>query len=414
MTLERHLTRRSFLGIAGTFAFGVLGASAGLAGGGDVGRPNDLKELASQNNRFAWELYQQVRSEPGNLFLSPNSISTALAMTATGARGRTAEEMTKALHLDSDPGKYAPQFQQLQARLLDQAKGYELRIANATWGQNAYPFLPEFIANVQKHFRAEARSLDFAGDSEGSRVTINRWVEEMTKDKIRDLIPSGMITGSTKLVLTNAIYFKGKWDTQFQKTATRPADFFPTSGEAFKVDTMHRTGHMAYAETDAVQLLELPYEKHQLTMVILLPKKKDGLAELEKSMTADQFDGLLRKRKSATVNVALPRSKTTASFKLGQTLQLMGMRSAFSDDADFSGMTGKPMLKIAEVVHKAFCEINEEGTEAAAATGVVMKELAAPRVDPPIEFKADHPYLYLIRDAQTGSLLFLGRMTDPR
>jgi len=371
--------------------------------------------LAHGNNQFAWELYRQVQGVKGNLFLSPYSISTALAMTATGARGKTAEEMTRVLHLGNDPAKYAGQFQQLQVSLLDQPKGYELRIANAIWGQVGYPFKAEFIAGLREHFRAEAQSLRFARDPERSRATINAWVEEATKHKIQELLPPGIIDTDTRLVLTNAIYFKGKWAKPFEKSLTHPADFFVGATELAKVDMMRSTQHLGYAENDALQLVELPYEGSRLAMVVVLPRKKDGVDRVEAGMTDRQIDVLLRSLRRRRVDVSLPRSKVTGNFQLKPALTALGMGRAFTaGQADFSGMDGGRELVIGEVVHKAYCEVNEEGTEAAASSGVVMKRVAAPLPEEPVVFKADHPYLYMIRDTQTGSLLFLGRMTDPR
>jgi serpin B len=391
--------------------------SLGIISASDPPTRVDLRELARGNNQFALELYQQLKAEKGNLFLSPYSISTALAMTATGARGPTAEEMSKVLHLTGGAGKAATQFQQMQAYLLDQAKSYELRIANALWGQKAYPFKSDFVTGLQQRFRAEGRTLDFVKDPEGSRATINRWVEEATKEKIKELLPSGFITADTRMVLTNAIYFKGKWAEPFHKHLTKPADFFASEGESFKVDMMRRTDEFIYAENDAVQAVSLPYEGGRLEMVVVLPKKKDGLAAYEKALTSDQLETLMKGMRQRKVAVQLPRWRSTAQFKLKQTLMAMGMDSAFctAGGVDFSGIDGTYGLFISEVVHKAYCEVNEEGTEAAGATGVGLAKASAPPVeDPPVEFKADHPYLYMIRDTQSGSLLFMGRMTDPR
>lgn len=410
-----NLTRRHLLAWAGSMTLGLLGTTSGVAGTDGAAMPVDVRDLAGGTNQFAWELYQQLRAEQGNLFLSPSSISTALAMTATGARGGTAEQMTQVLHLVKDPAKYAAQHQQMLTSLLDQPKGFELRIANALWGQVGHPFRQEFVDGLRQHFRAEAQSLRFNRDPERSRETINRWVEDVTKNKIQELIPSGALSAQTKLVLANAIYFKGKWATPFDKARTKPADFFPTTGEAFPVETMWALRDMGYAENDTVQVVEMPYEGYRLSMVVMLPKKKGGLDQIETGLTSTHVDTLLRGLRSRKVNLHLPRSKTTSSFDLKRTLQALGVRHAFeSGVADFSGMDGTRELFIDLVLHKAFCEVNEEGTEAAASTVVGMKRAAAPREDPPVEFKADHPYLYMIRDTQTGCLLFLGRMTDPR
>jgi serpin B len=218
-------------------------------------------------------------------------------------------------------------------------------------------------------------------------------------------------------VLTNAIFFKGTWLTPFDKKFTKPLDFSLTASEKVKADMMHRSGVMSYTENDDLQALELPYKGNRLSMVVLLPKKRDGLGAVEAGLTSEKLNTWIAGLKSNKVNLTFPRIKTTYSASLSKTLPLMGMVDAFNETkADFSGIDGTRDLSISDVVHKAFCEINEEGTEAAAATGVVMTmRSAAPRKEPPpIEFKADHPYLYLIRDTQTGALLFLGRVTDPR
>lgn len=379
--------------------------------------PAALKAFAQESNQFGFDLFQQLRTEQGNLFISPYSISSALAMTATGARGETAQQMTKVLHIPDDVKRFSTLHQDLMTSLLNKPVGYDIRIANALWGQNRYPFKADFISLAQSAFHAETRNLDFAKDANGSRLAINAWVEEQTNNRIKDLLPSGSITPATRLVLTNAIFFKGTWLTPFDKKFTKPVDFSLTAGEKVKADMMYRSDDMSYIENDEFQTLELPYQGNRLSMVVLLPKKRGGLSELEAGLTSEKLSKWLAALNSTKVNLTFPRIKTTYSASLSKTLPLMGMVDAFNQgNADFSGMDGTRDLSISDVVHKAFCEINEEGTEAAAATGVIMpmKSVAPRKEPPPIEFKADHPYLYLIRDRQTGALLFLGRVTDPR
>lgn len=378
--------------------------------------PAALKDFARDTNQFGFDLFQQLRRQEGNLFLSPYSISSALAMTATGARGETADQMTKVLHLPGDPARYSGLHQGLMGSLLNQPKGYDIRIANALWAQNKHPFSADFISLVQRSFRAEGRTMDFAGDTENCRQTINRWVEQQTNDRIKDLLPPGSVRPLTRLVLTNAIYFKGTWQTPFDKKRTKPLDFTLSGDQTVKADMMYRSASMRYMENDTLQAVELPYQGDRLSMVVLLPRKKDGLNDVEAMLSAEKLGAWIAGMKPVKVNLTLPKIKTTYSVALSKTLPLMGMVNAFDDTkADFSGMDGTRELSISAVVHKAFCEINEEGTEAAAATGVVMVTRAAPAKEPPpVEFKADHPYLYMIRDTQTGSLLFLGRVADPR
>ena len=376
-----------------------------------------LQAFAKQSNQFGFDLFQQLRRQEGNLFLSPYSISSALAMTAAGARGETAQQMTKVLHMPDDVARFTSMEQSLMASLLHKPKGYDIRIANALWGQDKYPLKPDFITLVQRAFRAEGRTLNFAKEPDQSRLTINAWVETQTNNRIKDLLPSGSITPLTRMVLTNAIYFKGTWLTPFEKRFTKPLDFSLTADQRIKTDMMYRTGSMRYGETNDLQFLELPYQGNRLSMIVLLPKKKDGLADVETALSSVQLNDWINGLKTVKVNLTLPKIKTAYSATLSKTLSVMGMVNAFDPDkADFSGIDGTRELSISEVVHKAFCEINEEGTEAAAATGVIMvtKSAAPSKEPPPVEFKADHPYLYLIRDTQSGSLLFLGRVADPR
>lgn len=379
--------------------------------------PKEIQAFAGEINQFGFDLFQQLRRQPGNVFFSPYSVSSALAMTNAGARNETATQMSKVLHISDNPQKFSASHQALMQSILGQPKGYDIRIANALWGQNQHPFLPDYINLVQRYYKAEARSMDFVKQTEQSRQTINQWVATQTNDRIKDLMPQGSIIPLTRLVLTNAIYFKGTWATPFEKRMTRPLDFFLTSANSIKSDMMNRVGTMRYSETDDTQVLELPYQGDRLSMVVVLPRKKEGLDSVEAGLNTEKFNSYFTMMKSTKVMLTLPKIKTTYSVSLNKTLPEMGMVNAFDQEkADFSGMDGTRELSISEVVHKAFCEVNEEGTEAAAATGVAMvtRSSMPQKEPPPVEFKADHPYLYIIRDMQTGSLLFLGRVTDPR
>lgn len=405
----------SLLGLLGLCVWGV-GMAMNPIHSEPPADPQALKTFAEQTNQFGWDLFQQLRRQPGNLFFSPYSVSSALAMTSVGARGQTAAQMTKVMHLPGEASTYSGLHQGLMSSLLNAPKGYEIRIANALWGQNKYSFKDEYVQLVQRNYRAEGRTLDFAGSAENSRSTINRWVEQQTNDRIKDLLPSGTITPLTRLVLTNAIYFKGTWSTPFDKKLTKPLDFSLTADQTVKADMMWRSGSFRYTEDEQMQLLELPYQGDRLTMIVVLPRKKDGLSEVEATLNQDKIAKQLNGMKSTKVVLTLPKIKTTYATSLVDTLSSMGMTDVFDQGkADLSGMDGTRELFISTVVHKAFCEINEEGTEAAAATGAVVTLKSMPAKEPPpIEFKADHPYLYMIRDTQTGSLLFLGRVADPR
>ena len=321
-------------------------------------------------------------------------------MTAAGARGQTETEMAQVLHFDNQLAEAHAYYHKLleQWNAVDSKRPYQLRVANRLWGQRDYPILPEFLTLTRQKYDAEMQLLNFA-QAEPARREINQWVEKQTNDKIKDLIPAGAIDGSTRLVLTNAVYFKGNWLKQFAKTATKDEDFAVSAQRKVKVPLMHLKAAFGYAEEDSFQALEMSYEGNELSMVILLPKQKDGLSELEKSLSLERLQAVLSKLRNRQVITSLPRFKLECSFSLNSTLQAMGMKRAFSREADFTGISSVESLFISAVVHKAFVDVNEEGTEAAAATGVMVgRAMAAPRPDPIPVFRADHPFLFLIRD----------------
>jgi serpin B len=390
------------------FGCAVLAATASEA---------DVKAVVTGNTAFAFDLYGRLKDLPavkaggGNLFFSPYSISTALAMTANGARGTTATQMTSALHLPGDTTPAAA-FGQLQKDLQAEAQksGCQLNIANALWGQKGHPFLDSFLSTTKAGYGAGLNLVDFAR-SEEARKTINTWVEQQTKDKIKDLIAPGVLDARTRLVLTNAIYFKGDWAAQFKKQNTADANFFVATTKSVKVPMMNQKGPFAYGETDQVQVLSLPYKGKMLSMLVLLPKASSSLAAVESGLDAKGLESAMGRLSEQEVVVFLPKFKMTCGpLELNGTLTAMGMKDAFTDAADFSGMDGKKDLYVSNVVHKAFVEVNEEGTEAAAATGAVMG-LTSVRVTP--VFRADRPFVFLIRENQTGSILFIGRVMNP-
>ena len=373
----------------------------------------DVAAAAKSNNAFAADLYGALREQEGNLFLSPFSISTALAMTYAGARGETAEQMADVLHFDAE-GKVHRQFGGLghSVRAREDA-GYQLDVANALWVQEDYDLLETFLDTVTQNYGAGVRQVDYKGDTEGARKTINGWVEEQTRDKIRDLLQPGVLDHLTRLVLTNAVYFKGVWKVQFDPKATTDAPFQVTPDDSVTVPMMYQEDDFWYGEDEGVQVLGMPYAGDALSMIVLLPKAKDGLPALEQKLTAAQMEQWVSSMHPRKVRVYLPRFKATSQFGLGPMLAGLGMPLAFdARDADFSGMTGRPDLYISAVIHKAFVDVNEEGTEAAAATAVVMRVKSAMPAEPPT-FRADHPFLFLIRDTESGAILFLGRMANP-
>ena len=371
----------------------------------------ELATLASGNNAFALELYRWLaESESGNLFLSPVSISTALAMTRGGARGATATEMDAALHFSLPQERLHPAFAALDTSLNSDDDPWELAIANRLWGQQSLPFEQPFLDLTRTHYGAELASVDFAGATEPTRLEINGWVSDNTAERIPELLKPGIIDASTALVLTNAIYFLGTWESAFDPAATTDQPFTKADGKEQKVPLMFQESTARWAETGDLSLLAMPYSGDRLEMVIALPATHDGLPALEASLTPAVLAEWEQAMRPAKVKIWLPRFELNADFELSKALADLGMPTAFGGGADFSGMTTATGLFISAVVHQAFVGVDEQGTEAAAATAVVMTRSAKPKVT---EFKADHPFLFMIRDSQTGSVLFMGRMTQP-
>jgi serpin B len=365
------------------------------------------------NTAFALDLYGKLRAQEGNLFLSPYSISTALAMTHGGARGETEAQMAKVLHFDLPQEQLHSAFATLEAGLSGvQKKGkVKLAVANSLWPQKGYAFLPEYLDLCKIQYGTAITPLDYAGAGETARKTINDWVEDKTNKKITDLIAPGVLNALTRMVLVNAIYFKGDWASQFKADATQKQPFHISASQTVEAPLMHQKREFGFSENNDLQVLELPYSGDDLSMIVLLPRKTDGLAGLEAKLTVQNLAAWTGKLHRQKVEVFLPKFKMTAQFSLNEKLSALGMTDAFTGKADFSGMTGNRDLYISAVIHKAFVEVNEEGTEAAAATAVVMAARSMPRPSP--VFRADHPFLFLIRDNATGSILFLGRITDP-
>ena len=372
------------------------------------------------NNAFAVDLYAHLRAQPGNLFFSPESISTALAMTYGGARGETASEIAKTLHFTLPPDRLHPAMGAQLADLDATHASYQLLVANALWAQRGEHFIESFLKVTQANYGAGFHQVDFEHSTESARQDINRWVEEKTEDKIKDLIGPHDLDRTTKLVLTNAIYFKGTWEDQFEKSETKDDDFHVSPSQTVKSPLMHRRGSYSYFNGGSVQVLEIPYKSEDraqsLSMIVLLPNDVAGLAALEQSITAAKLkEWLGQLRPVHEVVLTLPRFKMTQQFSLAGTLSAMGMVSAFNKAAaDFTGIVEKRDLYLSAVIHKAFVDVNEEGTEAAAATAVIAaRATAVMRTQPPIVFRADHPFVFLIRDNKSGGILFLGRVENP-
>ncbi len=378
---------------------------------------SNLTALVDGNSAFAFDLYQALSDQEGNLFYSPYSISLALAMTYAGARGETEEQMADTLQFTLPQDRLHPAFNGLDLELASRGegaagkdeKGFRLNIVNAIWGQKDFEFLAEFLDVLAENYGAGLRLLDFINYPEESRITINDWVSDQTEGRIKDLIPQGVIDALTRLVLTNAIYFNAAWLNPFNEELTGDGTFHLLDGTEVTVPMMMQTESLGYAEGDGYQVVELPYDGDQLSMVIFIPET-DRFEEFEDSLDAAGVSGMVQDVEYREVALTMPTFEFESEFSLAETLAAMGMPIAFSAAADFSGMTGNRDLAIAEVLHKAFVSVDEAGTEAAAATAVVMRLTAAP--EEPVEVTVDHPFIFLIRDVETGAILFVGRVVD--
>jgi serpin B len=374
-----------------------------------------ISGVATANNRFAIDLFAELRAEGNdgdNLMISPLSISTALAMTYAGARGNTAAQMAEVLHLDAAPaGEEHAGFGQLIVDLNDDRPGYDLSVVNRLFGRQGFDFREAFLQQLAADYGAPLEQLDFGADPDGSRNHINSWVASQTNDRIKDLLPPGSVTGETRLVLTNAVYFNGKWRYQFDPNDTRDLPFHLADGSAPLTPTMYQEGEFAYGQFDGFQMLEMQYSGQDLSMVLMLPNERDGLPALEAAFTEELFRTNVGNLHPKEVEVFLPKFTFKDRANLNTPLQDLGMTDAFTDHADFSGMRDGGGLTITDVLHQTFIDFNESGTEAAGATGVVIGPTSVP--PPPPIFRADHPFLFALRDRHTGALLFLGRMADP-
>uniref|UniRef100_A0A7C3RJ16 Serpin family protein n=1 Tax=Dictyoglomus thermophilum TaxID=14 RepID=A0A7C3RJ16_DICTH len=376
---------------------------------------NNTAIISASNNAFGIDLYKKIiTEEKGNIFISPYSISSALAMTYAGARGNTEKQMAKVLYFNIPQEDLHKAFSSLNSYFNRPNKSYQLAIANSLWGQTNYPFQKEFISLLNKYYSAGFNEVDFINEEnrEKARLTINKWVEDKTNNKIKNLIHPEDISALTRLILVNAIYFKGKWQNQFDPQETRDMPFNLENQKKISVPMMHQEGRFNYTEDDEVQVLELPYSENEVSMIIFLPKEGISLSDFEKEISVERINKLLSNLTQEKVDVYIPKFKMEKRYILNKPLIDLGMKDAFDMSlADFSGMTGSKDLYISKVIHQSFIEVNEEGTEAAAATAVIMSGKAiAPMI---IEFKADRPFLFIIRDIKTNTILFMGRFVEP-
>jgi serpin B len=368
-----------------------------------------INKLVNGSNQFAFDFYSQITASGKNIFFSPYSISVALGMTFEGARGKTAEEMQSVLHFPNDDTVRRSAFAWLYNDMNKEEKEYILSTANALWASESYKFLDEYFDVIEKFYMGKVTNMDFINEAEESRQTINTWVEEQTNGKIKDLLKKEHVTAMTRLILTNAIYFKGNWVKQFNEKNTKESDFRVDSEKTVKVPMMSmRDETFNYTATQNLQILELPYQGEDLSMLIILPWE-GKMDSVEESLTLENLASWRNNLREQKIDIYIPKFKFETRYDMGDTLKEMGMPTAFSPGgADFSGMDGSKRLFIDFVIHQGFVEVNEKGTEAAAATAVGMVETSIPNT-----FNADHPFIFLIQDRDSGNILFMGKVSDP-
>jgi serpin B len=415
--------------VASILLFALIACSGGVSAGelkSDKQRDtapavgqSDLTSLVDGNTAFAFTLYQALRNKDGNLFYSPYSISEALAMTYGGARGTTEKQMADTLHFLLAQNQLHPAFNKLDLELAKRGqgaqgkdgKGFRLNVVNAIWGQKDYAFVSSYLDLLAQNYGAGLRVLDFKNSAEPSRLTINQWVSDQTEQKIKDLLPAGSIDPLTRLVLTNAIYFNAAWLFPFNEKATANSAFHLLSGSDVTVPMMKQSQSFGYASGDNYQAVEIPYDGRQLSMVVLLPKAGQ-FASFESALSGQQIQTIIKNLKNQQVNLAMPKYKFESELNLSTTLSALGMPVAFAfGQADFSGMNGRKDLFISDVIHKAFVSVDEAGTEAAAATAIMIATSSLPLE--PVQVTLDRPFIFLIRDIQTGAILFVGRILNP-
>lgn len=376
---------------------------------------DELRSAAAASNQLAFDLYGRLKTGDDNLVFSPAGLAVTLAMAQEGAAGETEREFASVLHAEAENSAPAAGFGELNASLNSSGYGYRLRSANRIWGSEQYPFAAGFLKRTNKTFGADLVNLDFS-DSADAAETINDWVSEQTNGKIENLVGPKSFNKLTRLVLTNAVHFKGRWDHEFWKKRTEDAPFHVTADREVRLPLMYAKGDFQYGELEGKQIIELPYARDdEMSMIVILPEEV-GLDRLEATLDAAKLGKWLAALNHREVEVFLPRFKTTSRFELASALEKLGMSSAFDmKAADFSGMSSEPGLFISQVVQKAFIAVDEEGTEAAAATELAEAAGAIAEEDPPkpAVFRADRPFIYLIRDRRTDAILFLGRIVDP-
>ncbi len=368
-----------------------------------------------QNNKFAFDIFKATQHEhDDNLVISPFSISTAMAMTYAGARSETADQMSETLHFDANQDNFHPRFHQWVSQIREKGeKKEQLKIANSLWPQEDFHFVPAYFDLIEAFYQSALYEVDYTGDRAAIRQEINQWVEKHTNDLIKDLIKPNMLVEDTRLVLVNAIYFLSQWKIAFDQERTHTDRFQTAENQWQETSFMYMKDTLNYYETNEYQVLELPYEGEDFSMVVVLPGEESSLDHLINGLNAPAFDEMSSSLAKNAVEVFLPSFKVRSNFELEKLMAQMGMPLAFTNKADFSGMTQQDDLKIDKIVHEAFIDVKEEGTEAAASTAVIMIRKSAIVDEEQIVFKVNRPFFYAIKENTGNSILFMGKVTDP-
>ena len=392
--------------LLGIFMCSVTAARAAVS-------EKDIQSAMSGNNAFALQIYEQLRNQEGNLVFSPYSISSSVAMAYAGSRGTTKAQMEDVFHLAVTGDEFHKTFRHINDRLLADAKGrrYDLKMMNSLWYADSAEINADYRRVVKNYYGASALPVNMKLNPESARRIINSWFEKQSRGKFKDLIAAGKLSPQTRLVLANAIYFKGAWSSKFDKRNTEKTQFTLLDGKQVVVPMMRQTGKFNYTETDKFQALELPYRGSKLSMVILLPKEPDGLTNVEKSLSKENIEEWLNGMSKQEIDVDLPKFKFRSKLALVEPLKSLGLTEAFSvHSADFSGIDGEKDLFISDVLHAAMVEVSEMGTEAAAASSAAI----ADGLRSSIAFRAYHPFIFLIRQTDPTAILFLGRLVNPK
>jgi serpin B len=372
-----------------------------------------ISALVAGNNEFALDLQRELFDPDQNLIYSPWSISEALAMTYAGARNETEQEMAEVMHFTLPQGLLHPSFHAVEQALMERGDetdpgDFQLKMANAIWAEQSCPILDSYLGAITPYYRAAVQSVNFQQREETRRL-INRWGSDQTERRIAELIPPGVINGETGLVLTNAVYFRAAWKIPFRQHGRHQGQFQLLDGSKVTLPMMSQVAQLSYGEQNGLKIVELPYHGDRFSMVIMLPQS-GRFETLLMQLDNTRLSALLDDLKPTAVGLEMPPFNSSSDYLLRETLQGLGMIEAFRN-ADFSGITGTRELFVRDVCHSAFVSVDENGTEAAAATGVVIERKGAPRPD--VRVAIDRPFLYLIRDKETGSILFLGHLVDP-